>query len=235
MNVSQLDFPQLTISLTNPVSPRPQLLVTGGRAPSPQWLKTLRPHCGSLWAADHGIDACYAAALPPDHWIGDGDSASTAARQWMSELHIPVKPLPRDKDFTDTQIALTAMTADLNEGLIITGAFGGRFDHLYSTLFDCSARAVPCFLIDELEAVFYVKADAPLALTCHKRPKALSLIPFTRTCDGVTISNVRWTPKSTLQQAFPNAISNEVLDQQQPVCVSITSGILGIYLYWGQG
>ena len=230
-----LDFPQLSLSLATPINQRPPLLITGGRAPSPEWLKTMRPHCGSFWAADHGIDACYAAALPPDHWIGDGDSASAAARQWLTDLHIPVKSLPTDKDFTDTQIALTALAAEHSDGLIITGAFGGRFDHLYSTLFDCSTRTVPCFLIDEQEALFYVKADAPLSLAFKKQPKALSLIPFTAACEGVTISNVRWTPATVLQQSFPNAISNEVLDAQQPVSISIAAGILGIYLYWGQG
>ena len=233
MSISQLDFPQLSVTLSNAIAAKPWLLVTGGRAPMPAWLQAVATFYPQLWSADHGIDACRAANCQPSHWTGDGDSISADARCWLDELHIPQNLLPTDKDFTDTQIALTEMASAGATGTIITGAFGGRFDHLYSTLFDCSQRTLPCCLIDEQEALFYVKAGMPLTFQCHQKPKALSLIPFTESCHGVTINNVRWTPTPTLRQDEPSATSNELTNADQPVTVYVTAGILGVYFYWG--
>ena len=233
MSISQLDFPQLSVTLSRTIASQPWLLVTGGRPPAAPWLKSIAAAFPQLWSADHGIDACQAAGCQPIHWTGDGDSISVSARQWLNELQVPQNPLPTDKDFTDTQIALTEMANAGAAGAVITGAFGGRFDHLYSTLFDCAQHTLPCFLIDDQEALFYVRADSPLTFHCHQQPKALSLIPFTESCHGVTINNVRWTPTPTLLQDKPSAISNEITNADQPVTVRVTAGVLGVYFYWG--
>ncbi len=230
----KLSFPQITVTYPAQPAASPWLLVTGGRPPQTEWLDQLQgfAHC---WAADHGIDTCQKSARLPDCLLGDGDSASTAAWQWAVRQGVPIRKFPVAKDLTDTQLALAMMQAEGAPFIALTGAFGGRFDHAFSTLFSAANAGIPCCLIDESEALFYVTADMSITLTCQTRPKALSLLPFTGTCTGVSIGNVRWPlAGATLSQQQPNAVSNELLDGQREVTVRTASGILGVYCYWGK-
>ena len=214
----------------------PQLLITGGRAPKADWLNQLcdMNNFVKIIAADHGIDSCQNANLPPDLLIGDGDSASASAWQWAAEQHVPTQKYPRAKDYTDTQLALELMQQANAKSIIITGGFGGRFDHSYSTIFSCANFKTPCAIIDETEAIFFIKATEKFTFSCSQAviPKAISLIPVTSQCTDVTSTNLRWSlVHATLTQKFPNAISNEALASD--FSVSIAQGILGVYFYWG--
>lgn len=229
-----MDFPQLSISYTSELdAPQPWLLVTGGRPPKQKWLRALRG-LDVCWAADHGIDACRKAGIIPDVLLGDGDSASADAWNWAKSIGVSIKQYPVAKDFTDTQLALQQMIEAGAPAIILTGAFGGRFDHAYSTLFSCAHLDIPCGLIDETEALFYVKYDQSIRLTSHIIPQSISLLPFTETCSGVTINNVHWPlTDATLTQQFPNAVSNELRMGKKDWSIHIKSGILGVYCYWG--
>lgn len=237
MFANKLFFPQLTVTLTKPLQQTPWLLLTGGRPPEVKWLQhivqELQPQ--EFWAADHGIDTCYLAEMPPTHLLGDGDSANSISWQWAKDLAVPIEKFPRAKDFTDTQLALRQMAKNGAPYIIVTGAFGGRFDHLYNTLWDTAERDTPNCLIDEQEALFFVKDDEVLTFDCQQKPKAISLIPFTATCEGVTTKHLRWTlNNATLEQNVPSATSNELAEDAASFSVSTKQGTLGVYLYWGK-
>ena len=112
------------------------LIVSGGRAPSLKWLKAIAPD-KKICCVDHGIDACKAADILPDFLFGDNDSASSESWDWAETHNVTINKYPREKDLTDTQLALL-QTAGNN--VILTGAFGGRLDHLFSTYIICNTN-----------------------------------------------------------------------------------------------
>lgn len=229
----KLLFPQLAVQYHKQKNSQPWLLITGGRPPQASWLQKLQGF-SCCWAADHGIDICQQTGIRPALLLGDGDSASSKAWNWAVQQGIPVKKYPAAKDLTDTQLALACMVSAGAPFLILTGTFGGRFDHAFSTIFSAANSGIPCCLIDETEALFYVTADQPITLTFQEIPKAISLLPLTASCSGVTIDRVHWPlAGATLMQKLPNAVSNELLTGQKDTSVSISSGILGVYCYWG--
>ena len=118
------------------------LLVVGGRAPEAAWLREAAKG-REVWAVDHGLDACLAAGIRPQRLIGDGDSAAPAAWQLAKEQHIPIEQFPVEKDDTDTQLALKLAREAGFPAAIVTGAFGGRFDHALSTVTSCTFAALP--------------------------------------------------------------------------------------------
>ncbi|MCR5757150.1 MAG: thiamine diphosphokinase [Selenomonas sp.] len=222
-------LPQLAIS-GETYQEIPWLLITGGRSPASTWLEKLPPVAG-IYAADHGLDTCRRNHLRPDYILGDGDSASPATWAWGKNLGVPVEEYPVAKDFTDTQLALQKM--EKAPVIIITGAFGGRLDHLYSTMFSCSQQHTPCLLADEQEVLCFVKPDQSITLTFSKRPLAISLLPVTAQCQGVYLNNVRWPlAGADLYQTFPNAISNELLPDKSNLTCQVKQGILGLYCHW---
>lgn len=228
-----MEFPQLSLSYSSySARNNPWLLITGGRAPATSWLTQLRGF-DRCWAADHGIDTCQQANLVPDVLLGDGDSASPQSWDWAKTLGVSLKEYPVAKDFTDTQLALKLMIEAGAPAIIVTGAFGGRFDHAYSTMFSCASLDIPCALIDESEALIYAQPDQSITLAFATIPKAISLLPFTESCSGVTINNVRWPlTDATLTQQFPQAVSNELLTGQTDLSICVKTGKLGVYCYW---
>ena len=89
-------------------------------------------------------------------------------------------------------------------------------------------------LADEREALFYLPDGEDIAITCHVRPKAISLLPLTPLTEGVTADGLHWPlAGATLPQLLPRAVSNVLEPPQDTFRVSLRQGILGVYLVWG--
>ena len=226
---------------TLPCLPSQELVcLGGGRTPTKDWLTQLfqqsekggtdRP----ILAIDRGVNICYALKLPPVHLIGDGDSASKAAWTWAETQGAQVHSFPPEKDFTDTELTLHIAAERFARPLIIlTGAFGGRLDHLMSTAAVAAHATIPCVLADERETLFYLHAGESLTITCDMPPRAISLLPFTEECTGVTTHGLYWelrdaciTNRASL--AISNVLARE--NTKNTFTVSIKSGVLGVYL-----
>ena len=230
-----------TLHVTLPCAPSQEIIcIGGGRAPETGWLTGLiqqRNMCGSdapIWAIDRGVDLCHALRLPPSHLIGDGDSASSKAWTWAEEHGAHVHAFPPEKDFTDTELTLHIASEEaLPPLLILTASFGGRLDHLMSTAAVAAHADSPCVLADERETLFYLHAGESLTVTCDTAPRAVSLLPFTEECTGVTTHGLYWelqdaciTNRASL--AISNVLARE--STKNTFTVSIKSGVLGIYL-----
>ena len=225
-----MKFPQCDILIPNFSLQIPNcLFVTGGRAPDIDWLVEVADG-RKIFCVDRGIEICRACGLVPEILIGDFDSANQTSVEWARTKKIPVERYPVDKDLTDTQLALNRATEIFGEHVaILTGCFGGRVDHLYSTIFTCAAFERKIFLADEREIIFFVSGGETVDVTFRQKPLALSLLPMTEICTGVTIKNVRWElDGATLTQSFPNAISNRV--ESDKISIGVERGNLAIYL-----
>ena len=222
-------FPQCEIvSPTYSRSAQEILFVSGGRAPSREFFLNVAKD-RKIFAIDKGIEICRACEVVSNFLIGDFDSANNSAVDWARAKNIPVEKYPADKDFTDTQLALKRAEEIFGEHVaILTGCFGGRFDHLYSTIFTCAAVKQKIFLADEREIIFYLQSGESVNVKFFKNPLAVSLLPISSICAGVTTENLHWELKNaTLTQNFPNATSNRA--DADKISVRVDSGTLAIY------
>lgn len=222
-----LNFPYMNVSfdVDNEI-----ILISGGRPPSIEWFKQIQSN-HKIICIDKGIDFCKENNIVPDLLIGDFDSANETSVQWAISHKIKIERHPVDKDFTDTQLALEILNE--NQFAILTGVFGGnRSDHLFSTLFSCANSKIKNCLIDEHEAVLFLNGGENLQIKFLKKPIALSLLPISEICEGVSIEGVHWNLSSaTLKQSMPSTVSNRV--ESKIVNVSIKFGRLAIYFYFG--
>lgn len=200
----------------------------GGRAPNGDWLRKIVGE-RKIFCIDSGIEICRACDIVPDFLLGDFDSATPDSVDWAAKKKIPLEKYPVDKDFTDTQLALHRAAKIFGEHVaILTGCFGGRLDHLFGTLFTCATNERKIFLADEREIVLFVKNGEAVDINFRQIPAAVSLLPISRVCGGVSTKNLHWELYGdTLTQNFPNAISNRV--DSEKISVSVRHGILAIY------
>ena len=233
-----LELPDTTIEGDARGDSAQLVMVLGGRAPSPGFLASLS-RGREVWAVDRGVEACLAAGIVPAELIGDRDSGSALAWRRAAERGAHTREYQSDKNLTDFQLALEIFAdecKDKEKGIILTGALGGRFDHLWSlTLsFLSMTRAGAAFcMADDREGVMFVYGGEANALSFARRPKALSLLSFSPLCRGVNLSGVHWPlADAELRCDFPYAVSNRV-EGSGRVGVSCASGTLGLCWTWG--
>lgn len=227
---SMITLPYIRATKTGTEKKQPCLIVTGGRAPEPHWLQQVAKE-KVLWAADHGIDACRRAELLPDRLIGDLDSLSLPSLAWAEAKDIPIEKFPTEKDETDTQLALRK-AEEAGYGLIcLAGAFGNRTDHAMSTLYTAAAAGTDVILADDREALFFLQGGQALELAFDRVPKALSLLPLFGDAEGVTMTGVHWPLLGAhLAERRPTAVSNRLEEGATRCNVSLTKGLLGVYI-----
>ena len=216
------------------------VLVGGGRPPALSWFSALLSAVRQdrtippVWAIDRGVNLCRSAAVCPALLIGDGDSADGAAWAWAAACGAKVHRYPPKKDDTDTALALQA-AAHLSPApcVILTAAFGGRLDHLFSTAALCAHSPVPCVLADACETLFYLHDGESLIIRCVNAPHAVSLLPLTDECTGVTTRRLYWElTDAAISHRTSTTISNVLApgNTSHRFSVSVARGVLGVYL-----
>ena len=134
------------------------LIVTGGSVDTDwamDFIKTINPQY--IIAADSGLKYADKLGLVPDMILGDYDSVEEGLLDKYRSTDI--KTYPREKDYTDTHIAIiNALKAGASE-IYIIGATGTRMDHTFTNI--CNMKAaldqnVPCFICDKHNKVYIV-------------------------------------------------------------------------------
>lgn len=204
------------------------LFVAGGKKPSREFFLNILGG-RKVFCIDKGIEICRECDIAPEILLGDLDSAENSAIEWAQAKNIRIESYPADKDLTDTQLALKRAGEIFGEHVgIMTGCFGGRLDHLFSVIFSCAAIKNKIFLADEREIVIYLRGGEETTIKFYKKPFAVSLLPISSVCEGVSTKNLHWELKNaTLPQLSPNATSNRA--DSDKISVRIGKGTLAIY------
>jgi thiamine pyrophosphokinase len=216
------------------------LFMLGGRPPDAKWASDLAGRNNPrIWAVDSGVSACRAAGLVPSVLIGDKDSAVPDDWEWAASLGARENIYDRDKDRTDFQLALSLFEDEERRNaslcpraLIVSGCFGGAFDHLTSTFCTLASTGGGFFrcMMDETEGAVFLYPGDEAVLKFSDLPKAVSLLPVTDVCREVRISGVKWPLCGvTLERGFPWTVSNETNAPGEPVAASCEEGILALY------
>lgn len=228
MKKNFLQLPQLVLECppeTN--ADNAPLLILGGRAPNAAWLKKIAAG-RALWAVDRGVEVCQTLSAVPQYLVGDADSAQKSA--WDRAEHDGAKVFRHnpEKDFTDTQLAFFYLREKNPSLAVITGCFGGRFDHAFSTFFSAAHEKFFCCLADEKEILFFLRGEESATVTLAQKPSAVSLLPFTEKTGGVSIDGMRWPLENAqLSQTMPYSVSN--VPTGETFYVACETGILGVY------
>ncbi|MDR1587921.1 MAG: thiamine diphosphokinase [Treponema sp.] len=150
---------------------------TGGEGPGPEkarWLLAAagegsaagRGRAGSpgpclVAAADSGLAAAVAAGIRPDFVIGDMDSLKDLSLldSYPADRVIRCKP---DKDYTDTEMALSLLWEKGCDEIWLLGGGGGRTDHLFAIRSLFERDRFPSRWFTAAEDIFCVEAPGGL-------------------------------------------------------------------------
>jgi thiamine pyrophosphokinase len=126
------------------------IAITGGEGPKNAALKKLAKQADLIVAADSGLVACEEAGIAPDWIVGDMDSLDDTKRL---EKYPPERVIRHrsDKDFSDTELALSLLWEKGCGEVWLSGGGGGRTDHLLAirSLFERQKAPDRWFTADE--------------------------------------------------------------------------------------
>lgn len=88
-----------------------------------------------LICADGGANYAYQLNLKPDIIVGDLDSITSEVRHFYHKQNVSIKKYLKQKDFTDTQLALSMAEEMGATEIVLIGTMGGRLDHSFSNLY----------------------------------------------------------------------------------------------------
>lgn len=108
------------------------LIITGGKAPFFSYIKELFENDTYVVAADSGLDHCERWGISPNYIIGDMDSLKNrkSLGKYPSDR---VEIHPKEKDYSDTELALMHVKT-FTEKPVLIGGGEGRLDHSLALL-----------------------------------------------------------------------------------------------------
>ena len=201
------------------------VIIAGGSVTDYSMLSVECGKADKVICADAGIMHANRLNITPDVWVGDFDSADGeySARKKVT--------LPTEKDDTDTLYAARLAVQLGATEVAIFGGIGTRLDHTLANLCVLAfldGHNIGARLIDEHNTVFVLHDGDSVAVPCEIGTY-LSLIPFSGTAHGVSISGVKYPlDNATLYQSLTLGISNEITSECAEV--SVNDGMLAVFI-----
>lgn len=194
----------------------------------------------SVFAVDSGAQFLSDHRLVPSVIVGDFDSCDTGVVERFRERGSRVLALQRDKEKTDTEVALDLACEEGFSQAVVLGALGGtRPEHSIANLF-----LLETFAARGLDVVLFHKETLVFALGGHEFPAYhcrsfrgrtgdwVSIFPVTREARGVTTSGLRFPlSRAILTRGSTLGASNEMTEEE--ACVSVEGGFLLVVVTGG--
>lgn len=174
--------------------------------------------------ADGGAVYARKQNIIPQIIIGDCDSIPDATKNYFEKKCVAFLKYPREKDFTDSELAVEYALKNGAQKLVIYGLFGDRIDHMISNIYHLStiASKTPCIFIEGNTEMHFIYSSIELT---GRKGDELSLIPLKGEVKGVITKGLYYPLKNeNLSFGTTRGISNVFKNTR--VNVSIQSGLI---------
>lgn len=204
------------------------LIITGGKIEDDFLAERIsKVQYTMMIAADHGLVISDRLKLPLDFIVGDFDSVPQEILQKYNELSTPIKTFPKEKDKTDTQIALELALMQNPSEIDIIGATGSRLDHtmanIHLLILPLQLKIKAC-LLDRNNKI-YLKNENFTILKNEQFGDCVSLLPFTEQVSGLTLKGFKYPLNHiVLTTGTSLGISNEIVEEEAKI--ELSEGIL---------
>ena len=207
------------------------LIVTGGSLDigwAKDFIRTISAEY--IIAADSGLKYIDELGLVPDMILGDYDSVEDGLLNKYKSTDI--KTYPREKNYTDTHIAIiNALKAGASE-IYILGATGTRMDHTFTNI--CNMKAaldcdVQCFIYDKHNKIYIVNdlmGETELSKT-GQYGDYVSIVPLSEEA-VISLTGFKYPLDNyVLHQGLSRCQSNEI--KEEKAVIKINKGLLIVF------
>ncbi len=195
--------------------------MAGGEPPAYQDVQEILSRASITAAADSGMDVLRTWGGAADIWVGDMDSTRLETRL-EDRPETRLETYPREKDETDTEIALRRLEEEGCRHITLLGGGGGRMDHLLSLYFLFVRGRSPALKEWILPDARVVRIDEHWELHAA-RGQTLSFFPLEDGC-RMESRGLRWNLDGLEWSLGDGGISNRI--DSSPCWVRMKQGSL---------
>ncbi len=185
--------------------------------------KYVRP-TDTIICADGGTLHAVAAGIQPNVYIGDLDSITKSLHKKLQKGNIEWHIFQKEKDETDSELALDYALKKGFKEILFFGVFGSRTDHLLAnlTMFARAPKDVKIKIFAGKQELYFVHDYIRLT---GNSGEYVSLIPLQNDVTGITTTGLKWQlSNGTLEFGKSRGTSNEFT--QKTAEITIKSGSL---------
>lgn len=199
-------------------------IVLNGDAPSKADMALLEG-METIVCADGAAQFMLKAGLVPTVIVGDLDSIESEVYKWADAMSVPLERHPKEKDYTDGELALhRALAAEPTE-LLILGGHGGRTAMIMANLKllrQAQEAGADARMVGNHETIVFRHAGGYLDLT-ESRGQQFNVLPIGGQAK-VTITGGAFSGEVTLMPASARGVSN-VVAAEGPARVDVHEGM----------
>ncbi len=203
-------------------------IMTGGtQTAEDEYYRSFLENASYIIAADSGYDVLCRLNICPHSLVGDMDSLSPEYVSRLSSHTFEIHRYSRDKDKSDTEIALELAIAKGSSKIYILGGIGTRLDHTLANVYLLvraheekreASLINPWHKIDLLTSkkTLYLKAKEDL----KAKEEFISLIPLSNV-QGIKTTGLRWNLKDdSLRWGSSRGISNFIVEKEASIQIN---------------
>ncbi len=208
------------------------LILTGGSMDidwAKDWLKDKSfDYC---IAADSGLSYADKLGVRVDYLLGDYDSVDGQILEKYKK-QTAFKVYPREKDYTDTHLAIETAIKNGASDIYILGATGTRMDHTITNIgnmklaLDCG---IDCHIVDKNNFIYLLNDKTGVHTISKKKQygRYVSIVPMTEEVT-LTLKGFKYgLDKYILKQGLSICQSNEIEDKE--AFIIIHNGLAAIF------
>jgi len=191
------------------------LVFTGGEGPSRDAIEKKLNEADMTAAADSGLLLAERLGVVPDLIVGDMDSIPDSAmlRRYPDSEIIA---FARDKDYTDTELAIEALRARGCSSVGVIGGGGGRLDHLLGIFSLFHRENAPDFWFTAKEELVLVKTMLRIDDWKNRR---LSFFPVGETEATMSSLGLKWPLDKLSWKVGDVGVSNVVSGESAEIAM----------------
>lgn len=181
---------------------------------------------GTIIAADGGANFLLKHNITPDVLIGDFDSISESSLEELG-TRLEVLQFPKEKDKTDSELALDYCFDEHFDSVTMINAVNGRLEHSLVNIFlieNFVQKGLSVYFINKENEIFVLHGPDEMELN-SKKGSEISLIPLTEQTKIEFIKGFKYPLQNEiLFRKHTRGISN--VAETEKLSVKISSGIL---------
>ena len=194
------------------------VIISGGNFPNQAILNKYITKNSYIICADSGFDALANTNIKPNLCVGDMDSVKSSLIGQITQIY------PKNKNKTDTEIAIDIAIEKRATEVILLGCSGNRLDHTLSNINMLKillAHNINGKMIDSNNIIMLCDSQVQIQPAKHYY---CSLIPL-NDCTGITTSGLKYPLRDeNLSSKTSRGISNEF--NSSSAKITVKSGLL---------
>ncbi|TYP56672.1 thiamine diphosphokinase [Thermosediminibacter litoriperuensis] len=201
------------------------VIFTGGRIEDYEPLKKYVKQADLIICADRGVYHALKMGVIPHLVVGDMDSITEKDWDKICEYKAELRTFPKEKDFTDTELAVEAALEKGAKKTVLLAGLGDRPDHSLANIFlmvNYKKKGMDLMLAGENWEMFVIDGASEIE---GEKGQILSLIPLTPEVSGIETAGLYYPLKGEIiPMGASRGISN-VLTEDRAV-VKVKRGML---------